>query len=181
MNKVPLVSATVLPPSDFVTGMRAALAITPADAGALVIAIASVIIGTFTKRILAAAKGRVQDKWLYEFGLIPAEVIIAEVLSHGFGVSGLASVTLGVVVGNAGGPFVDRWLRSHEPSVPTPPSDAISPRNASPEARRILTERESPIAHFGAKITPSPGLPGRDPDQDLLNRLPPTPRDQETE
>ncbi|MGI4880957.1 MAG: hypothetical protein ACRYG4_26140, partial [Janthinobacterium lividum] len=142
------------PQGDFLSGMRVALAMTPADAGALVIAIASVVIGTFTKRILAAAKGEPQSKWLYEFGLIPVEVIIAEVLSHGFGVSGLASVTIGVVVGNAGGPFVDRWLRSNQPNIPTPPSDAITPRNASPEARRELTARESPIANYGSKITP---------------------------
>ncbi len=165
-------TASTAAPADFFTEMRGAMAVSPADAGALVIAIASVVIGTFTKRILAAAKGQPQARWLYEFGLIPAEVIIAEVLAHGFGVSGLASVTIGVVVGNAGGPFVDRWLRSQEHSIPVPPSDAIAPRNASTEARRSLTSRESPIAHYGAKITPGLGVVGKDRDQDLLDRMP---------
>ena len=81
------------------------------------------------------------------------------------GRDGLEKVALGLVM---------KWTGLAPPSVPHPPSDSISPRNASSEPRRDLTARESPIAHYGARIGSEEvrrAYPD-DPDADLLGKLP---------
>ncbi|MGI4875954.1 MAG: hypothetical protein ACRYG4_00540 [Janthinobacterium lividum] len=116
---------------------------------------------------LVVASGFVVERWLAN-PPFPVTTYGELLLSMGLAVAGdrVRAIVAWAALGAAG-----RALGV--PMASSPPSDLISPRNASNDARRELDARETPIAQFGARIGEEEARRARaiDPDQDKLDQL----------